>query len=183
MRFTVALDLDATVYDLHTPWLAYLRDELGEDVSPGFTTWDVHRQYPRSGPRVYDILSREGLFLGLKPLPYAVEAIHAVASRLNVRQVFLTTCTTKSGAWEKQQAVARDFPALASEVIVTSGAKDIIAAQLLVDDGPLNLEAFPGLTCRVPYAYNAHVPSTFTLSDWSAYPALIESVASMLEAA
>jgi 5'-nucleotidase len=179
MTLTVALDLDSTIYDLHTPWLAYLRDVLGEDVSGGFRIWDVHRQYPLSGARVYDVLRRPGLFASLVPLQGSVAAIHAVAARGDVRQVFVSTCPADlapTSAHEKQAAVKRDFPAMAHEVLITSGSKDLVRADVLVDDAPHNLAAFPGLTVKIPYVYNHDSASTYTMADWSEYPALVERI-------
>jgi hypothetical protein len=44
-----------------------------------------------------------------------------------------------------------------------------------VDDGPHNLIAFTpyGFTCKIPFKYNSHVETDFTLLDWSRYPEII----------
>lgn len=183
-QLTVAIDLDSTLYDLCTPWLAYIRDELGEDTSDGFLRWDTHLQFEKSGNKVYDFLHLEGAFYNLKPLPGAIEAIKRV-SALGVKQVFITTCTTKRGPWEKQQAILRDFPELAKNVLITSGVKDVIDADLLVDDAPHNIEDFGetrplAFTAAIPYAYNNHSDPDFWMFDWRSYEPIVHRVAEMV---
>jgi 5'(3')-deoxyribonucleotidase len=173
-KFTVALDMDSCVYDLSTPWLEYLRKELNEDVSEGFKMWDTHIQYPKSGTRVYRFLELGGTFYSLKLIPGAQEAINKV-HEMGVRQFFISTCTTATGAWEKQQRIAKDFPFLKKSVLITSGDKDLIFAHMLVDDGPHNLDAFAphGVTVKVPYPYNETTPADITMPDWSMYTEIV----------
>jgi 5'(3')-deoxyribonucleotidase len=174
--FRVALDMDSTVYDLHTPWLEWLEREHGERCPVDqIQTWDFHNQLA-CGVRVYDFLETPDCFERLQPFPGAIEAINEVAGWGTVRQFFVSTCRTRQGAWEKQRAVERDFPTMAKDVLVTSGAKDVIAADLLVDDGPHNLEAFPGMTCKIPYTYNKSVRSHFEMKveEWATrYPEMV----------
>lgn len=172
---TIALDMDGVVYDCLGPWTRWLAETHGETITPDqITTWDFHTQV-KCGVKVYDFLDTPGAFLDMQAAPGAIAAIN-YAHGLGVRQFFVSTIKTRQGAWEKQQAIARDFPYLANDVLITSGSKDLIRADVLVDDGPHNLEAFSlyGLTCKVPYKYNAHVETDFVLVQWSEYPKLVE---------
>lgn len=171
---TIALDMDSTVYNLHTPWLSWLKNTHNEECTvEQIETWDWHNQL-KCGTKVYDFLDTEGAFLTCSLLPGAFDAINLVAS-WGFKQFFVSTVKTKQGAWEKQQAIKRDFPELASRVLISSGDKDMIRADVLVDDGPHNIEAFNphGWTVKIPYRYNQEAEADYVMTDWSQYPSLI----------
>lgn len=173
----IALDMDSVTYDLHTPWLAWLKQEHSIDLTVDkIVSWNWHEWLP-CGERVYDFLALDDAFINCYPYPGAQDAIAEVHS-WGVRQFFVSTIKTKTGAWQKQQAVARDFPYLANDVIITSHNKDVLRAAMLVDDGPHNLEAFGelGMTCKVPYKYNEHILADFTMTSWQQYPSIISGL-------
>lgn len=179
-EFTVALDMDSTVYDLHAPWLKWLKDTHMEAVAPHeILTWDWHNQL-NCGQAVYDFLHLDDAFLNAPLFPGAHAAIMEVHN-MGVRQCFVSTVKTKTGAWQKQQAIIRDFPELKDDVFITSHNKDLVRADLLVDDGPHNLKMFQrhGWTCKVPYTYNKDVETDFVLFDWSQYSSIVEDVLKM----
>lgn len=174
-QLTIALDMDSTVYDLHTPWLAWLKDTHGINLAvEDITSWNLHEWLP-CGEKVYDYLHLDDAFTVCRPYEGAIEAINEVNS-WGVRQFFVSTIVSKTGAWQKQKAVERDFPYLKKDVLITSGHKDLVQADILFDDGPHNLEAFKGRTCKVPYTYNKHVRSDFTMESWEQYTEIIKEL-------
>jgi 5'-nucleotidase len=174
-KFTVALDMDSTVYDMHARWLAWLEREHGEQVTVDqIISWDWH-EWLKCGKKVYDWLHIEGEFGSLVPYAGAIEAINKV-HEMGVRQFFVSTIVSRTGAFEKQKCVERDFPYLAKDVLITSGSKDLINADMLVDDGPHNLVAFSKtgkLTCKVPYKYNETTEADYVLKSWDEYPEIV----------
>lgn len=175
-QLTVALDMDNTTYDLNSKWFAWLEETHGERfTSEQIESWDFHNQL-ECGTKVYDYLQLEDAFIDCPLLPGAKAAIDTVHA-MGVRQFFVSTIVSPTGAWQKQKAIERDFPYLAKDVLITSGHKDMIRADLLVDDGPHNLEAFDyGLTCKVPTSYNGNVNTDYVLFDWSYYPTIIRNL-------
>jgi 5'-nucleotidase len=180
--FVVALDMDTTVYDLMTPWLAWYNDTWWDDLTPqDIEVWDTHLfTVKECGASLYTYLDKKGTFLNLKPFEGAVEAIRTVHG-WGVRQVFASTCTSLTGAWEKQKAVDRDFPFIGhEEVLITGGSKDLVRADILFDDRPLNILNFgkSGMTCLVdlqssPYCYEFQSSPDHVMRSWDEYPEIV----------
>lgn len=166
-QFTVAIDLDSTVYDLHKPWLEWIEREKGKKH-------ELHEidSWEWNAPWIKEFIDLHDVFLTMPLLPGVQRAIQYV-HEMGVRQCFVSTCKTQRGAYEKMKAVQRDFPYLKDDVIITSHNKDLIRADMLVDDGPHNLLAFPGITCKVPYKYNEHVDTDYTLFEWEDYKDIV----------
>jgi 5'(3')-deoxyribonucleotidase len=199
--FTVLLDMDSTVYDLMTEWLDWYNEgqwsssyrymPLPADFRPmsfedvGRWSWHLDT-HPDCQEKLYRFF-KEGTFYRLPLFAGAREAIREVHNR-GVRQVFVSTSTTYSGAYEKQQAVERDFPFIGKEnVVVTGGTKGVFLADVLLDDKPDNLVEFNasgagiGALARLqPLGYNAEYaanPFVPVLESWEDYPALVSRLA------
>lgn len=172
----VALDIDSTVFDLFTPWLKWLREVHGVDLSVSeITRWDWDVLVP-PGMRIYDYLHREDAFINMLPLPGAVQAIQA-AHNAGVRQFFLTKTLARTDGWQKHELIKKWFPELSRSVITTSGDKDVVRADILVDDAAHNLIPFAatgGLTCKIPYGYNRHFSADYTMTAWTDYAAILK---------
>lgn len=175
--FIVLLDMDSTVYDLLTPTLEYVNRRHNKNLTPqDITEWRWDKKYD---VRPYDFWNKQGTYKNIKPFPGAVEAIKTVHN-MGIRQVFLSAANFKYGT-EKFNAVDRDFPFISSkDTILTGGNKDIINGDILVDDGPHNIEAF-AMTGRRTILANLHFApycqsskTTAIMHDWRYYPELIE---------
>lgn len=181
-QFTVALDMDSTIYDLMNPWLDWINKTFDEKRTiKDVTTWNFPMLF-KCKERGFDFLDIPDMFLSLKPFPNAIEAVNKVRE-MGVRQVFVTTVSSvtkdsqKQSAWEKQQVIGRDFPWAKKDVMITSGSKDLVRADMLVDDGPHNIEAFAatgGVTAKIPYPYNVAAPADFVFDDWTLYPGIVK---------
>ena len=176
--FTVLLDLDSTVYDLLTPTLKWVNMVYKLDLTPAdIKTWNWDKDHGVN-PLLY--WSTKYTFLNLKPFPGAQEAIKKVAM-WGVRQIFFSTIVTEHGAWEKFNAVDRDFPLIGRKnTLLTGGLKDLARGDMLVDDGPHNLVDFAatgGLAVLAdlygaPYC-QAHAPVTDLMTQWKQYPEIV----------
>lgn len=176
----VLLDLDSTIYNLTDPTLAYLSKKVGHELNVSMI--DDWEWYSRYGLHPEEFWNLEGTFLNLKPYPWAVEAITKV-SHWGVRQVFFSTIISKCGAWEKMQAVDRDFPFIGSRnLLMTGGVKDLARGDVLVDDGPHNLHEFikaggVGVLADMHGAPYCTFPSaSATLRNWRDYPKLLKDL-------
>lgn len=169
----VLLDLDSTVYDLLTPTLL---------ATPGVKPSDVVSWEFLKKPEYFKVWNTEGFYLGLQPFPGAVEAIKKV-HEMGIRQVFLSSANFKYGT-EKFRAVDRDFPFIgAKDTLLTGGSKDLVKGDVLVDDGPHNLEEFSkcGGDTILANLYGApyckYPAATSEITNWSDYPILIKLLA------
>jgi 5'(3')-deoxyribonucleotidase len=174
IEFDALIDMDSVAYDLTTPWLEWYNKESGDSLTyADILTWEWSTFIkPGWESKIYDFLNQEGMFYSLKPFPGAVEAMREV-DEMGVRQRFATTVSTKTGAWEKQRAVERDFPFIGKKRVLTTGGDKAFLGDILFDDGPHNREAFAGLTVRVDLQGSPYVqdgPGDFNMTSWDQYP-------------
>jgi len=169
----ILIDLDSTVTDLMTPWLAAINaDHAGkhpEITISDLKTWSIHNHHP-IGSQVYDYLKREGIFSSLKPLDGAISSLHASHSAGD-EQFILTDAITSNAEDEKRKWCAEFLPWIPSRNIHVLSVGDeklnkidiarSLNATLAIEDGPHHLLDFaevPGLrTACIGYEYNRKV--------------------------
>jgi 5'(3')-deoxyribonucleotidase len=183
-NLTVVLDMDNTVFDLHSPWLEWYNNKYGDSLTTkDIETWDWDKfVVPEARGKVYEFLQIEGMFESLVPYPAAMEQIEQ-AHKKGVKHVFATICTTKTGAWEKMKCIDTHFPYIGHKnVLISGGYKGHVHGDLMVDDAPHNLHHFHdttnGLTCLAdlhgsPYCKDA--TASFKMTSWNDYPSIVEA--------
>jgi 5'(3')-deoxyribonucleotidase len=176
MAFTVLVDLDSTVYDLLTPTLAWVNKEKGLSLTPkDIKEWQWGKTL---GVDLYKFWAREGIFYNLKPFPHAKSALQKV-NDWGVRQIFFSTLVDGPFvAWDKIRAIARDFPFMQRDFLLTGKHKDITNGNMLVDDGIHNIEAFKthgGATVLARFDGVSIPPcaSDWCMNDWRQYPEIV----------
>lgn len=180
-QFTVLLDLDSTVYNLLDPTLDYANKRYGLTLSyKDVTEWYWDKKYNIDLKAFWDT---EETFIKLEPFRGAIAAIQKVHDA-GVKQVFLSYGYFRYAAYEKFLRADRDFGFLggASKVLLTGGDKDLIKGDVLVDDGPHNLEAFKKAGGRTVLANLHNAPycqfpmADEVLTDWKQYPSIINNL-------
>lgn len=184
-KLSVLLDLDSTVYNLLHPWLDLVHQHFDERYDETFIDdWSWCKKTRAGAKPVLDLLGTPGLFLNLKPFAGAIEAIREVAEWDDVEQYFASTIVGPTAAWEKMQAVDRDFDFMggSKRLLMTGGIKAFVG-DALVDDAGHNLEEFAargGIAVKanfhpqVTYAKDALCDAELT--DWNDYPDLVEKM-------
>lgn len=175
--FTVLLDLDSTCYDLLTPTLAWVNSTKGLKLTPkDIKEWQWGKTL---GVDLYEFWAQEGIFYNLKVFPHAKTALQKVYD-WGIRQIFFSTLVDGPYvAWGKIQAIARDFPYLQRDFLLTGKHKDIAQGDMLVDDGPHNLESFASIGGSTVLArlqetgYNLACPADYCMTDWRQYPEIV----------
>ena len=183
-------DLDGTVFD----WSGALDAKLLE-LDPGYrlvpeserTHYDYMFENPHDRATLDAAMNAEGLYEGLVPLDYAIEAMGEMADEgmdnWFCSKPYLThpTCTS-----EKLSSVARHFgTAMAAKTILTHD-KTLVFGHLLMDDKPTITGAAVPAWKQIYYgqSYNAPgtgagIPGIPRITDWrnwreAVYPALEE---------
>jgi len=175
--FTVLVDLDSTVYDLLTPTLAWVNAHKGLNLTAqGIKEWQWGKPL---GADLYQFWAQEGIFHNLKVFPHARSAMQKVHD-WGVRQIFFSTLVDGPHvAWDKIRSIARDFPFLQRDFLLTGKHKDITNGNMLVDDAPHNLDAFKatgGITVLArlqEVGYNESCQRDWCMTDWRQYPEIV----------
>ena len=138
---TILIDIDDVMNNLCEEWCNWLNEKYGCNVTyQQVTEWDMSKFFPQlAKDQVYEPLHNAALWDRLKPKPGAVEYIKRLID--DGHKVFLCTSTDYRNVQAKfERVIQRYFPYIRwSQVIVTS-CKQMINADILIDDGVHNLE-------------------------------------------
>ncbi len=178
----VAVDVDGPVADLHTEWIRrYNADYKDSLVEHDVVTWDIHKFVKKEcGYKIYDYLRLPDLYEGVKVAFGAREGIEFLKQQ-GCRVVFVTAAPTGFSD-DKQRWLVRegflDKRQHTHEDLVVARDKNLIRAQVLIDDGPHNIESFQGLSIvwDAPYNKTIKKPKYYRMAAWPELPALWEKV-------
>ena len=170
----IIIDLDSTVADLMTPWLAAINEvhagTYGELTIQDCRSWNVASLHP-IGKEVYSYLNMPGLFLRLKPLEGAIEALRKSYENRDDHYV-ISDAVSSEAAYEKLRWTETYLPWIPSRkthIINTQRAYTskvevarLIQPQLALEDAPHHIkdyrEAIPTMDIAcIGYEYNRHV--------------------------
>lgn len=151
MKLTIAVDVDEVCADLLGEWLRrinrdfqYVNDYVVEREH--VTEWDMSGHVPE-GENAYSYLQDADLYDCVQPIPGALQAVEALRAAGH-RVIFVTSCTQKQYDAKERWLVRHGFlpEAYTHKDLVLTSDKSLIRADVLIDDGPHNLEAFTGAT-------------------------------------
>lgn len=186
LPLTVVLDMDDTTYDFTPAVFEKYNAEFDDNVDPAKVTdqkWDSHIKKGAEA-RIRSYFAESGFFYSLKPFPWAVSAIGDAEHRGIARHYFVSVCRTKTGAYDKMEAIKRDFPFIGQErVLITGGAKHVVKGDLFIDDTVSHIRDYAfenpdAVTCFFDRPHNVGVPAPHErLSSWANYYSLLRKVA------
>lgn len=135
----IAFDADDTIENLSFAWVDWLNNKYGTNVKrEELTDWDTAKFFPElTREQVFEPLSLDEFWDTVKPYSDAQEII----SRLQEEgdEVYIVTSSNyKSFAAKAEKVILNNFSVDWEHVIVTYN-KQIIKADVLVDDGVHNL--------------------------------------------
>jgi 5'-nucleotidase len=156
---TILIDMDSVICDLMSEWHRRYNEDFQDNLSVENLMCWRSEDYVKSecGEKIYEYLDQPGIFLHLKPLPYAIE----VLERLSLNYDVLIVTSSRTYAYtEKEQWVEKYLPFIGKNNLIFSHRKEMIRGDLLFDDAPHNLIAFKntGRTAiAMNYPYNASI--------------------------
>lgn len=164
----LCIDMDSVIVDLMSEWYRrYNRDYQDDLTVERVVDWDAQSYVKREcGAKIYDYLHEPGLFLNLKPLPYAIEVLERLAKRFDI--LVVTSSPSAVAYREKEEWVLRHLPFVGRQNLIFAHRKDLIRGDLLFDDAPHNLQGFLAtgrVAVAMDYPYNRNVPC-LRVSGW-----------------
>lgn len=165
----IILDLDSIVVNLIQPWLhsynlAYADNLKVEDI----LTWDTHK-YAKAGKAIYGVLNQPGFFRYLGFVPGAEAAVKELVARGH--EVWLVSSAVYPCNYsDKVEWMAEYLPMIPKKQTAMMDAKAEIHADVLIDDGPHNAEAYKkahpnAKVMTLRYAYNKDCPYYDVIAD------------------
>ena len=156
-RFTIAYDMDETLFDLMNPWLDLYNNDYDDNITRSdIKGWSVHMWVkPECGKKIYEYLAMPGLFEEMRPFDGIVESLerhHAFGDRIVL--VSSVPISAPNSYGEKLYSVKKNFPFLPDDCMIACHRKELINADFLVDDGGHNLIDFPGIATCIDRPWN-----------------------------
>src|SRR6266540_13587 len=186
---TVLLDLDSIIVDIWEPWYREHNRRWGDDLSiEKVTSWDIGL-FVKPGSRPFDIINEKGFYIGLRPLPGAINGVNRLVRAGH--KVYILSAAPSLPSWSEKAAwVAGWLPRIDQKNIIFTHAKTLVKGDVLFDDGPHNLlgyrAAWPKAklaTIAYPYNQVALLEADLVAGDhhgiaraWSRFTAWVEDL-------
>lgn len=138
--FTVLVDMDDTIEDLLGAWLYYLNDKYGCHVCEcDVTDWDMKKFFPSlTGSEIYAPLYDDYFWRTVSPKVDAIKYVDLL-SREGFNIYICTNSNFETIASKIKHILSPYFPCISYDHIIIAKDKQMILADVLVDDAPHNL--------------------------------------------
>lgn len=153
----ILLDFDDVCNDLLPAWLKFLNDKYNSDIKvEDITDWDMAKcTYPKlpvyedgSHPYIYEPLYYPEFWDTVAPKEGAIEGIKKL---METNEVFITTASHYATIGPKvERCMMKHFPYLDWKQIISISNKEMLKADVLIDDNHDNVEKF---IQNNPYGY------------------------------
>lgn len=160
MSIRIGVDLDTTLNDLEVTWLERYNAEYGDCLTvEDMVDWDVSAYVkPECGMKMYSYLDEPGFFRNLGIKPGAREGMQFLWDNFEVYIVSAANPNTVADKWEW---IREHLPFITLDRFVCLFHKDLLKLDYLIDDGPHNIERFPGTGIVFDMRYNRHLPDHY----------------------
>lgn len=139
-KLTVLVDIDDTIEYLLRAWIDWLNEKHGTSVKyDDVTDWDISTFFPAlTTDEVFYPLHQEDFWKRVKPMPDAIEYLKRLMD--DGSNVYLCTCTDYRNVRPKYEyIIQKHFPYIDWSQVIVASKKQMINADVLVDDGVHNL--------------------------------------------
>ncbi len=148
---TLALDMDGVLADVYSVFIKIQGEETGDPI----TMEDVAGVPEREAfPNILSHVNKEGFFRNVPLMKGCKEFVEKLNERYKLYIVSAATEFPLSLS-EKQAWLQEHFPFITWRQMVFCGSKEIIKADIMIDDHFKNLDHFPGETYLFTQPHNS----------------------------
>lgn len=138
--FTILIDMDDTIELLLEAWVDAVNEKYGYNSScEDVICWDVTAAFPGlTREQVYSVIGEHDFWKTVKPMPGAPEAVKRFIDAGH--KVYIVTASGHDQVHSKMENVLfKYFPYLTFNDVIITTHKQLIKADILIDDGFHNL--------------------------------------------
>lgn len=168
---TILVDIDDTIEFLLKAWVNYLNEKYRYDVNwEEIRTWNMQDSFPElSKEQIYSPLQDENLWSEVDPMPYASDIIQRLMNEGH--DVYLVTSSYyKTIPAKFDRMLFKYFPIIDWKHVIITYNKQMIRGDVLIDDGPHNLEGgdYAKILMSSPhnFDYPAEANGMVRVHDW-----------------
>lgn len=178
----ILIDFDGVITKTVQSWLVrYNRDYFDNLIHTDIVRWDIHEfAKPECGMAMYRYLDEEDFFLNLEPMEGVVEAFNELLA-MGHDVIVTTAAQGKTALYDKIRWLKKNIPNFDKHNVISAHRKDVVIGDLLLDDGPHNLKAFPGIACAFDQPWNQDADCDFRVHSWPEFVELVKDLEKNLE--
>lgn len=137
--FTVLVDMDGVLENLHEVWIDWLNIRYDTNVKVAdLEEWDISTVFPDlSRNQIFAPLREEGLWRNVEPLGGAAEVIEGFQD--SGFKVVVLTAAHPDTVVLKYQWLREHFPMIKYNDVIFANQKQLVMGDVLIDDAPHNL--------------------------------------------
>ena len=177
----ILVDMDDTIEHLLVPWLDWLNARYGKNVRESdVVSWDMRVAYPDlTLDEIFEVLDEDAFWETVPPIDGAREGLEYLIERGH-RIYIVTSTPVRSVRAKMERVLFRYFPFLNwNQVIITSN-KQMLKADVMIDDGYHNLVggAYRKILVDAPYnrGFDEKKDGMIRVHNWKE---IVETVAMM----
>lgn len=139
-KLTILVDMDDVLEDLLAPWVCCLNQKFGCSVSVSdIHSWGMRTYYPHlTKEEIFSPLADRSFWDTVYPKPHAQEYLKRLMD--DGRHVYICTSSHyKTIADKMERVLFKHFPYVKWENVIIANHKQMIRADVMIDDGVHNL--------------------------------------------
>lgn len=170
-KLTILVDMDDTIECLTDAWIDWLNRKYDTNVrKEDVHSWDFSAAFPMlSHGEAYEPLYIDEFWNDVRPMPGAYEILQKL--KLEGHDVYIVTSSAYQTIRAKMDRVLFEyFPFINWSHVIVAMNKAMVKGDVLIDDGPHNLENFDGarilMTAPHNRSYDAEAHGMYRVSNW-----------------
>lgn len=180
----IACDVDGVIADINTEWLRRYNFDYDDNVQyDEITAWKMDKFVkPECGKKIFEYLHAPDFYDNVVPYPGALEGLWALRE-FGHEIVFVTYCVGPKMAaakiqWMLDHNVIPSPSHVGMNDVILAKRKDMIRADMLIDDYDKNLEGFEGRKLLFDQPWNRHDYELARVKGWGDVVRYVERVIS-----
>ena len=140
-KLTILVDADDVMWDLIPAWVNFLNSLYGTDVKPSeIKKWEISDYFQSlTQQQVFSVLEMRGFWKTVKPKPSAVQSLKRLIKEGH--EVYVCTSTHyMTSTCKFDEMLGKYFPFITNKHLIITSNKQMIKADVLIDDNPNNLK-------------------------------------------
>ena len=174
------IDLDGVCADFYARVIEWYNRDFDDNITKeDVTRWSLDSvSFPKADKAsLYEYFAVPNFWRELEPLPDCKETLKSLHDEgVDLYVVTAIPLEAPTAMYEKQHWVEEHLPFIGYENVGGIKRKTVVNGDLLLDDGPHNLEVFSGITCAMDAPYNRRCTTDYRVNSWKDFGKLIHAL-------
>lgn len=179
---TILVDLDHVLVNTGDAWVEVLNERHGTTVKyDDITEWDVSKFFPTlSHDEVYEPLVSGEVWSRVSPVRGARETLEKIIA--DGHEVYIATASSLETIGKKwNEVIQKYYPMIPYDHVIVAHRKQMIVADVLIDDAPFNLNGGKYFSILFDAPHNRDDREHTRAHDWDEVYRVINTIDSLMK--